>query len=62
MLSTHEKLKRKIEAMEREYDSQFRVVFEAIKQLIETKDNPQRKIGFEVKEPKGKYKKQSGKK
>jgi len=57
MLSTHEELKRKIEAMERKYDGQFRVVFEAIKQLIETKDKPQRKIGFEIKEPKAKYKK-----
>ncbi len=29
MLSTHEELKRKIEAMERKYDRQFRVVFDA---------------------------------
>ena len=28
MLSTHEELKRKIEAMERKYDRQFKVVFE----------------------------------
>ncbi len=50
MLSTHEELKRKIEAMESKYDRQFRVVFEAIKQLIDTDDKPKRKIGFEVKE------------
>lgn len=55
MLSTHEELKRKIEAMERKYDSQFRTVFEAIKQLIETEDKPKRKIGFEVKESAGTY-------
>jgi len=31
MLSTHEDLKKRIEHMKRRYDSQFRVVFEAIK-------------------------------
>jgi len=55
MLSTHEELKRKIEAMERKYDRQFRVVFEAIKQLMEEAEKPKRRIGFEVKEPKAKY-------
>ena len=44
MLSTHDDLKRKIEAMEKKYDRQFRVVFEAIKQLIDTEDKPKRKI------------------
>ena len=62
MLSTHEELKRKIEAMERKYDRQFRVVFEAIKQLIDTKDKPQRKIGFEVKEAAAAYSKRSKRK
>ncbi|MBW2066612.1 MAG: hypothetical protein JRJ03_17005 [Deltaproteobacteria bacterium] len=55
MLSTHEELKRKIEAMERKYDRQFRVVFEAIKQLIEPKEKPKKKIGFEVKEEAAAY-------
>ena len=59
MLSTHEELKRKIEAMERKYDQQFRVVFEAIKQLIDTKDKPKRKIGFEVKESVAVYRKRA---
>ena len=62
MLSTHEELKRKIEAMERKYDRQFRVVFEAIKQLIDTKDKPQRKIGFEVKEAAATYSNRSKRK
>jgi len=35
LLSTHEDLKKKIEFMEKKYDQQFQVVFEAIKQLIE---------------------------
>ena len=46
MLSTHEDLKKKIEQMESKYDEQFRIVFDAIKQLIETESKPARKIGF----------------
>jgi hypothetical protein len=38
MLSTHEDLKRKIESMERKYDQQFQIVFDAIKQLLEDVD------------------------
>ena len=50
MLSTHEDLKRKIESMEKKYDQQFQIVFEAIKQLLETDEKPKKKIGFTVKE------------
>jgi len=46
MLSTHKDLKRKIEEMEEKYDKQFRIVFEAMKQLIETEGKSKRKIGF----------------
>ena len=46
MLSTHEELRRKIEAMERKYDQQFKVVFDAIKQLLDVETKPRRKIGF----------------
>ena len=59
MLSTDEKLKRKIEAMERKYDRQFRIVFEAIEQLIDTQEKPKRKIGFEVKEQAAAYSRRS---
>ena len=40
MLSTHEDLKRKIESMEKKYDEQFQIVFEAIKQLLSEEDKP----------------------
>jgi len=46
MLSTHEDLKQKIEEMESRYDAQFRVVFEAIRQLLTENEKPKRKIGF----------------
>jgi hypothetical protein len=42
MLSTHEELKSKIESMEKKYDEHFRIVFEAIKQLIETDEKPKK--------------------
>jgi hypothetical protein len=55
MLSTHEDLKKKIEAMESKYDHQFKVVFEAIKRLLDAEERPKKKTGFEVKEPKAIY-------
>jgi len=55
MLSTHKDLTKKIEAMERKYDQQFQVVFEAIKQLLETEAKPKKKIGFTVKEKQKAY-------
>jgi hypothetical protein len=55
MLSTHEDLKRKIESMEEKYDQQFQIVFEAIKQLLETDEQPKKKIGFTVKEKQKAY-------
>jgi len=42
MLSTHKDLKRKIESMEKKYDEQFQIVFEAIKQLLSEEDKPKK--------------------
>lgn len=49
LMSSHEDLRRKIESMERKYDDQFRIVFEAIKQLLREEEIPKKKIGFKVK-------------
>jgi len=46
MLLTNGGLKRKIEDMEKNYDYQFKIVFEAIKQLIEPPAKPGRRIGY----------------
>ncbi len=47
MLLTHVELKRKIEAMERKYDQQFKIVFDAIKKLIEPpREHKRHIIGF----------------
>ena len=48
ILATHKDLARKLEAMERKYDEQFQVVFQAIHQLMTPPPEPTRKrrIGF----------------
>jgi len=55
MLSTHKDLERKLIALEKKYDEQFKVVFDAIRALMAPTQKPKRKIGFEVKEPKARY-------
>ncbi len=48
MLATHADLRKKIEAMEAKYDQQFKMVFDAIKQLIIQEEKPKEKIGFKT--------------
>ncbi|MBI5873814.1 MAG: ORF6N domain-containing protein [Candidatus Omnitrophica bacterium] len=48
-MATHENLKKKIEEMEKKYDYQFKIVFDAIKQLLESpKQEPKKRIGFHL--------------
>ena len=47
LLATHEDLARKFDAVERKYDQQFKVVFDAIRRLMEPPKAPLRRIGFE---------------
>ena len=46
MISTHKDLARKLAELEKKYDSQFRVVFDALRQVIEVEEKPKRKIGY----------------
>ena len=47
MLADHEELSRKLAALENKYDKQFKVVFDAIRQLMAPPPaTPKRKIGF----------------
>ena len=62
MLSAHKDLERKLIALEKKYDEQFKVVFDAIRALMAPPEKPKKKIGFEVKEPKARYGKKGGKK
>jgi hypothetical protein len=47
MLAGHEDLARKLAALERKYDAQFKVVFDAIRELTAPPSKPCRPIGFE---------------
>ena len=62
MLSAHKTFKKRLDALEEKYDSQFKIVFDANRALMVETEKPKRKIGFEVKEPKGPYGKQTRKK
>jgi hypothetical protein len=55
MLASNEALARKLAALENKYDSQFRVVFEAIRELMTPPQSKKRKIGFLVKERAAQY-------
>lgn len=55
MLASNAELARKLNALEKKYDAQFKIVFDAIRQLMEPPEKPRKKIGFEVKEPKAGY-------
>lgn len=50
VLATHKALRQKIEAMEKKYDSQFRLVFDAIRELMSSPATHRKEIGFKVKE------------
>ena len=55
MLASNEELSRKLHEMEKKYDEQFRVVFDAIRKLLTPPEKTKRQIGFKVEEPKVKY-------
>jgi len=46
MLVSHVDLGRKVDALEKTYDAQFRVVFDAIRALMGPPKTPRRRIGF----------------
>lgn len=50
LLATHADLARKLEELEQKYDAQFKVVFEAIRQLMVPSEMPRKQIGFQVRE------------
>jgi hypothetical protein len=46
ILSSNVELARKLNALEKKYDAQFKVVFDAIRQLMTPPAKPRRRIGF----------------
>jgi hypothetical protein len=50
LLASHADLARKLDSLEKKYDSQFKVVFDAIRQLMQPPENKtKREIGFHAK-------------
>jgi hypothetical protein len=48
MLLTHKNLAKKLEALERKYDGKFRIVFDAIRDLMVPAPRARRQIGFKT--------------
>ena len=55
LLVSHAGLARKLSEMEKKYDEQFKIVFDAIRALTAPREKPQKKIGFHVRERRAAY-------
>jgi len=55
MIAAHKDLVKRLNELEKKYDGQFQIVFEAIRQLIEVEEKPKRKIGFIARERQAVY-------
>lgn len=57
IISQHKDLGRRLDELEKKYDAQFKVVFDAIRQLMAPPEqkSPKRRIGFLVEEPRVLY-------
>jgi hypothetical protein len=55
MLATNVNLERRLNELEKKYDAQFKVVFDAIRQLMAPSPPAKRKIGFLAKERRAAY-------
>ena len=55
ILASNKELAKRLDELEKKYDAQFRVVFEAIRELMKPPETKRRPIGFLVEEPKVPY-------
>jgi len=57
IISQHKDLARRLDELEKKYDAQFKIVFDAIRQLMAPAEpeTPKKRIGFLVEEPKVPY-------
>ena len=60
IVATHKGLARKLEELEKKYDAQFRVAFEAIRQLMAPPEEARRSIGFRVEQVGPRYRVRRG--
>ena len=49
MIEENKELRKKLNTMEKKFDSQFKLVFDAIRQLVEVKSKPKNPTGFTLK-------------
>lgn len=56
MISSHKDLAKKLDELEKKYDAQFKVVFDALRQLMTPPEPGKKKIGFRVRERSARYK------
>ncbi len=47
LLASHAELQRRLDDLEKRYDKQFKVVFDAIRELMEPPEKPTKRIGFQ---------------
>ena len=48
LLTHHRKLAEKLRQLEKKYDAQFRVIFDAIRRLMAEEEKPKNPIGFQA--------------
>jgi hypothetical protein len=62
ILASNKELARKLDELERKYDAQFKIVFDAIRKLMTPLEaqTPKKRIGFLVEEPHVAYKSSKG--
>jgi hypothetical protein len=46
LIATQKELVRKINDLEKKYDEQFKLVFTALKQLIQKENEPRKRLGY----------------
>jgi predicted transcriptional regulator len=57
MIASHKDLSRRLDALEKKYDDNFKVVLEAIRALMAPQEKPKKKIGFGLREKQAGYRK-----
>jgi hypothetical protein len=62
ILASNKELAKRLDVLEKKYDAQFKIVFEAIRQLMAppAPEPPKKRIGFLVEEPHVPYKSSKG--
>ena len=55
IMASHKDLARRLDDLEKKYDGQFKIVFDALRALMAPPIKPKRKIGFDLKEKQARY-------